>query len=532
VSLQEMRSRSRKVIEDFLQTVVVLDDDAVLEPLSVVEVVNEPDPGISVSLDSDESPSIPRTSRSLEARVVMESFASRGLVCTILSPGTGTIESEPTILASRRADIVVLDWQNRNDDGVKAKEVIRFLTTSDFELGGRLRLIAIYTAETKLDTVQADIAAQLEGFHESNTDGRYVLQGEHSRIVLFRKSEGAHDASNIPAKDLAEKLIDEYVEMANGLLANMAFAALAAIRSDAHRVLARFHGNLDGQVLAHRLLIGPKSDKEYAIDLIGSELHSILLGRRLSDAHGSDEVFEVFLSALDEKGIQFKLFESNKNTTSIKNLTLEEMLGWLRNGKQANDSLGGKDHLYQRMYILFGDDIETGKSKFMEFSRLSALVRESATCHASFSPKLGLGSVVRSAASGYLVCLQPLCDCVRLKDSTRFLFGRRHVDEAMNNFDLVVQQDGHTVCLKLDDTPSEMRVLSFTPDNPPGEIEAQAEAGSSRLLFRSDDEEGLEWIADMRITHVQRLVHRLTTNLTRIGLDEFEWQRRYSESKQ
>ena len=183
-----------------------------------------------------------------------------------------------------------------------------------------------------------------------------------------------------------------------------------------------------------------------------------------------------------------------------------------------------ENKLHERLYVLLEADHQSGLAKHYEFARASALVRESATCGIGWVPRLGLGTIVKNG-EGYLICIQPLCDAVRLKGPTQFIFAPLTIDPA--KFDVVVKSpEGVDTCLRLGAQASLIRTVTFAPDPRLGVIQA-SKKGDSRVFTGSEAQECV-WIADLRTSFAQRMVHRIATNLSRIGLDEFEWQRRHS----
>ena len=59
----------------------------------------------------------------------------------------------------------------------------------------------------------------------------FINKGCHIRLLLKRSSES----------DLPERLIDEFVDLGKGILANVVLGCIATIREETHRMLARFH---------------------------------------------------------------------------------------------------------------------------------------------------------------------------------------------------------------------------------------------------------------------------------------------------
>ena len=154
MSEQTFRDLSKKVVERFLQTVVVLDDGAFMDSPVGVLTVQEPDKNVPIlGEETEDAATSPEASgpftRNLDAQELITNFAERGLVCAVLAPWKDKNGSDATINAARRADIVILDWK-LGDKGEQATSIIRSLIEKDEATGGRLRMIVVYTAEPRL----------------------------------------------------------------------------------------------------------------------------------------------------------------------------------------------------------------------------------------------------------------------------------------------------------------------------------------------------------------------------------------------
>ena len=126
MSEQTFRDLSKKVVERFLQTVVVLDDGAFMRPKVEAGELQAPDENAPILEEEPEetapAPEVPESpEHTLDAQALITNFAARGLVCAVLAPWEGGDGSDATINAARRADIVILDWK-LGDEGKLATE--------------------------------------------------------------------------------------------------------------------------------------------------------------------------------------------------------------------------------------------------------------------------------------------------------------------------------------------------------------------------------------------------------------------------
>ena len=528
---------SREVVANFLQTVVVLDDGAYMDPDEEIGEVVEPNEDESVPEEAEVDAAEPapavaveHSANALDAQALITSFAERGLVCGVLLPWKDGDPAEATVLASRRADIVILDWQ-LGDEGEKATGIIQALLEQDAASGGRLRLVVVYTAKPDLEPIRDAVAMVATSLTATDgLNGALALKGGHTRIVFISKGKTSDIAKTVSESDLAERLITEFVELGSGVLANVALGGIAAVRDETHNVLARFHPGLDAPFLTHRILLVTPDDAEgYAVDLLTSEFQSILHRRNLGRTHAGPEVIGAALKEIIDGGGQFRLMSQKNSDNAPVALTADQLMKLIENGPKGLAEIqgvnaGGANSLAERIYLLRAETVAAGLATHREFARVSANSRERATAPPEWRARLDLGSVVRRG-DDYFVCIQPSCDALRLTEPTQFIFASLHKDEAA--FDLVVQDLADAeVCLKLGPKASNIMTATFAPD------------GASKVVLSSPCNEGgafassagetFAWVCDLRTSIALRFSHRIANDLSRIGLDEFEWQRRFS----
>ncbi len=467
----------------------------------------------------------------LDARTLMTSFAARGVVCTVLAPNAAEDATTETLRASRRADIVILDWQ-LGDEGDRATSIISDLIEDDAKVGGRLRLVVVYTAEPNLNTISASVNDDLDGFSQLERPGNVLaLAKDQTRILFIRKGRSSAISGGIEERDLADRLIDEFVEIGKGLLGNVALACVAAIRDDTHRMLARFHRELDGPYVTHRLLLEwPEDAEDYAVDLVASEFLAVLDGQMIGSAYAGRDALQAALNEREGEGVEFRLMTRTDSEEGSRIVSVSDIMNLIDEGPLGlaaiPDVASGAESqkkLHKRLYLLLSDDLERGVAAHREFARVSAHAREPRSVAPSYRAKLGLGSIVQRGGE-YLICIQPACDAVRLTELTQFLFVPLSRDTSI--FDIVTRDTaGDEICLKVSAKPSHITTISFRPDLATRTVVSEADGGV--WMFESESGEQFIWVGDLKTSFAQRLAHRVARNLSRIGLDEFEWQRRH-----
>ena len=142
-SSEEFKERSLRIAQRFLQTAVVVDDEAYMAldggdgPKGQVVA---PDRKTRPSREGRQDPVGRDASHSLDAASLIGSFSALGVICGVVGPSDATVES------LRQADIVILDWRLQEDDPRRALSLLRELLTEEADRNS-LRLVAIYTGE-------------------------------------------------------------------------------------------------------------------------------------------------------------------------------------------------------------------------------------------------------------------------------------------------------------------------------------------------------------------------------------------------
>ena len=536
-NLQTFQDISKGVVERFLQTVVVLDDGAYMEPDNGQTNIDEPDENASIpendSEEDGEMISSPAAGiNTLDAQTLIAGFAKQGLVCAVLAPRVDELDEDVIVKTSRRADIVILDWQ-LGDHGERATKIIHKIVAEDASAGGRIRMIVIYTASLDLVSVRDAVSEKLPEYESIDRPGKVLaLSTQQSRILFISKGRTSEFSGKIEESQLPIRLVEEFVEITKGILPNVTLGSIAAIREETHRMLARFHRDLDPAYLTHRmLLLSPDDAEAYAVDLLTSEFIATLQENKIGSMYAGKSAIEAALNEHVNDGCKFQIMVKKNSVENAMTILVEDLMKLIDQGPEGladipkmPTSKSHQEKLHERLYLVFSNKICQGLASHREFSRVCAHARERSLMKENFQARLDLGTIVR-LGDEFLVCVQPTCDTLRLQGETQFLFAFLSKNEAQ--FDLMVQDlDGDEAPLKLNAKASSLKAMVFEPDRSTGTvISTTVKEGG---VFESTSGEQIAWLCDLRISFAQRFVHRIATDLSRIGLAEFEWQRRHA----
>jgi hypothetical protein len=544
--LNPLEALSVEVAQRFLQTVIVVDDLATFgEPRPAAPptdtrvdapVADEPHGALLVPVTTEPASGVDQ--HELNAKVLIDAFAEKGLVCAVLRPDKQEDVKKRAGAAARRADIVVFDWIMHRDDGATALRLIDEVLDED-QRSDRMRLLAVYTGEPKLADIATRIERHLaERFQNIKRIDDFRLRIGAINIVVYAKPQQAlaYAGSPLAARvkdeaDLPTELIAEFGRETTGLLRNAAVSALAALREQTHKVLRVFDQPLDAAYLGHRLLLpGPSDAESHIVAVIASELRSVLdqagVGRTL--AMGP---INAWIQVQAAQGADF----AARLRGSTRGDPIEAVSLILRDGiehrtlrKKYKEFAEGADRAATELFAS-PNEAET------QNLRLAKLMM-SRTRYGEPVPRLSLGTVLRTrqgARETYWLCLQPKCDSTRLTSQGRPfpMLRLKRATSKDDEFHIVVL-DSASEYLRLRVRPKayEIQMAHFLPTlTPPGDVAAsQDERG---FFFTGSDGLRYDWVAELKDDYAQKYVNLFAADVARPGIDECEWVRRSAKAK-
>jgi hypothetical protein len=533
------------IVGEFLETALIVDDEggllteadlegesgvAAKEGASVVASRTD----LTLETPSEGSLRAVTANRPLASKTLLDAFADMGVVCSLLAPRKGDEITKRFLRVAARADLLVLDWELHGDLGDTARKLLKAIFAQDASKERkRLRLIAIYTAEPGLVPVMDKIRTDLELPKEALSADGLTLAQDNLRITAFGKPQHESTGAVVGTREISEAdlpatLAGEFAQSTNGLVPAVALAALAAIRNDTHRILQALPADLDIGYLGHRVASSfPEDAQGHLVELIAAEIGSVLsegeVGRRVDLG-----VIEKWLGraiAADPPlvcGSELQPQQSFSGPEMTKLLTiglgLDEKLG--EHTKQGLNEKKLK-HIRKLAARIFANDGAVADESADRFG-LRMAVR---TVYASPKRVLRLGVIVRHDG-GYLICLQPRCDSVRLKvgEPRGFPFLPLKVVQGPEPkpHEFVVQDpdDRSLVRLHIQAKPFNLLVRQFLC-NDNRYVEA-ASAGPGNWEFTDADAASFRWVAELKPEFAQRVAVNLAAGIARVGLAESE----------
>ncbi|WP_024336150.1 response regulator receiver domain [Desulfotignum balticum] len=540
-------NHSKKIIEDFLSTAIIFDDQAyfgdfnpdppkdVVSPAKRKTASQKKEDKNTKEIENKGTEDILKPSHDLNAKMVINSFAKKGILCSVIKPEEQELETlhETVASLSQKSDLIIFDWELSQESGKTAlglvKESMKIFNDSSPQ---QLRLIAIYTGATDINRVFSQIIEELKNeYSVKNVDDRCCQIGACRLLVFSKKAaKTADDVNKIAFEDLADFLIDEYTKMTKGLVSNVVMKSFSAIKQNTHQIINKFSG-LDHPFLTHRTCLPKPEEAENQIaTLISEEIQSLLEEYGV----GNSSNFEV-LKLYFQNQPNDKYYSLNK-LKKDKCLTKQQVLYLLEHGIPSENEnrppilstevLNKKElkKLFQFLTNMYSDSDDENLLD-LKYAALTTLKSK----YSDNFPYLTLGTIVKdmSGEEGYWICIQPGCDSVRLTKDTSFPF-------------LPLSQKGDIHCVIRDSSESltrkkislkfsDCRKSTFSPD--PTSKNIIAFKNENDFFFKNTKENVFKFICEMKPGYAQRLSNKFAANISRVATNNSEWLRRCEEKK-
>lgn len=547
---------SQNIVKDFLQTVILIDDEASFELESEgkekVRKLKKPaktgksEEGNVQKKDSD------RSTHELNAKSVVDSFASVGITCSILRPK----EEEKNLLgnaveAAKRSDVVIIDWMIHGDNGEKAIEIIKNIIDEDSEKD-RLRLIVIYTGETNILKISSEIKSKMKKYlnisEGGDFDDDFTFSYGKLYITVYAKKDvllpEEYKKRAVSFNDLPDILTKEFSRMTAGLVSNVAIGSISAIRKNTHLLLGRLGQEMDPPYLAHRTLLPcPDYAMLHAVDIVSSEFYSLLQNYEVGK-YTDQNMIKAWAKTKEKEGIKFNIKIGNRNVElSSDDLSEIEEKGfaesdWLKSyvdsryasseekAKQKHkDNFEKQAHKdLTKTFCVNEEDPHEVNCKFAILTSIKGHY-----VHSGYEPTLTLGTIVEDDQNKFWLCIQPRCDSVIIEEKRNFLFLPLKVidDEKKFNFVILDIKKGF-IKLRIDYAAYKIKQINFKVRKSNESTIRTSIDTDKQFYFETADGKKLKWISELKDAQAQRIANTFGSNISRVGLDESEWLRRSS----
>ena len=536
----------------FAQTMIVVDDEASLEPIPEQvsnNNVGRPGRGHQVTAAEDEAASSGQGfTHALDAKSLVDKAMEIGLVCSVLKHRREDDQERlktRVLKAAMRVDIVCLDWKIHRNKGKTACFLIKEIVRHDQKQGGRLRLIAIYTGERgwkeNLNEVKDsfDETEQSRMKLEVTEDGIEICSAVGLKIIYLFKKHGTQltgdlEKYQISESELPNRLLQEFSNLSEGLLSSVALETIAKIRDVTHKVVNSFSGDMDGPYFHHRATIRvPDEAEEYAVNIVLSKLSSVIkiqnIGRKIAGKNAIEDRVKSIAGESDKLKLRYK-------KGNILDIPVDGVIQSIINGcDSAYSSIGIRNlklkdfkRNFTSLFANSPDEADILTKRFEVLTSISSHLGDYVGAVQTSRPELDLGAIIIDSNKKYWLCLQASCDSVSLDsdESYAFLFAPLEKDE--NQPDHIVpcgptaNQTHFTGLIVPNKCYTQVKYFEFRPDPETKTVLAERKIRKDSFFFRSAEGWKFTWIAQMKQRRALRIAKDIGRQMTRIGFDEFE----------
>lgn len=508
----------------------------------------------------------------LDISQLLKTFERAKKLCALSNPQYED-DFDNIIEVAQKADVIVLDWKIILDpvEGVIAEEddvdeidtrgafTLRLIKHLLQEKKNEIKLVVIYTGEIELPNIVRSVlnAFEDEGLQQE-TDN--IIGKPNFKIIVAGKPTLKDRLYHTPElrnwiieyNDIHKNILKEFTKMTEGLISNVAIQALTSIRNNSFKLLNIYNKSIDPAFLAHRALLPIVDDAgEILKDSLVTSIKAIL---------DYDEVektcsYSHIASWIEQANLSNKSININSRNLTI---SKKEIKKWQKDGF-LNSFVGiwsnqfpNQPLNYEKLENTYRKEIH--KKDILSFFRpeniqlnnidenFSILTHHKSNFSSpSYIPKLTLGTVIKGQKSNtYWLCIQQKCDSIRIKnkEARRFLFLPLKETNAGKNFNFLYIDNETTIRLQVENDTHSIRTIRFNA-NKNEAVYAQKHGTSDKYFFKpfyykshqdynKKYDENFVWIFDLKDEHAQRIANTYSSKLSRVGLDESEWLRRWS----
>ncbi|WP_227525661.1 response regulator receiver domain [Klebsiella michiganensis] len=562
---------SKEIVSRFLNNVIAVDDQlsfgkaittidsSVNDDFAEFDAASNDVSGLGVV---PQTPLIPAPmDNPLNYQDLSIAFSDKGINCCAFKPDPSRDVNIPNasnriMTGSKHTDITILDWQmdsqfkNNQDsqerDGTLAIASIAKILQHDKEQQGRLRLIVIYTGSPELTGITKVVSDHLNSKGYSNTfeSTKSTFNDDVFKFCHIEVIEKMVDAAQ-----LVDRVITLFTKLTIGLLSNATLSAIGELREKTHHILHTFNKQLDPAYLSHvvGLFSSPQVREkahevafDYATDIISEEIksnlqisQSITNNLNLTRIHdwvdyinseNRDDLFQVKINDGNNISItsdRIKRLLSTESEDTLLNTLSEAPVIMKRNGETIEK--------FKKAKI----QISLNGVEYLPHENLSAIECKrrdlKSLTDSSPLPTIKQGSIVKKSDTEFYMCMQPLCDSVRIQSPTNFIFIKIDRMTAANpKFTHVLRSADDTFMkFKIKPGSKDIHIFKLIPDITTSSIKVIRRDNRLVVCYIKDDEQQAElsWIGEFKNSVAQSIANSLASNISRVGLDTNEWLR-------
>lgn len=520
---------SQRIADDFLSTIVFIDECAYKQ--------------------------VPENDNDFDAKAVTDAFAKKGKICSVFAPEKASdLDNICSMLF--KADAIVLDWRlNIPDDKLQPSTDLETDSDSDDERGqytipliqqivkdagnGKVKLIVVYTGETNLNNICQNLFDRIQSANKQQLNDRLEVRINNVKILVrakYKKGKYSHSGDAlmqlmVKYEELPDFIINEFTSLTTGLLPNFALQAITEIRNSTSKILGVFAKELDPALLGHCSLTCIDGGAEVLSEVFGTAITELINASPID----LNEWVNLWINQIPSTGKEIKLKDvknnqsgkPTENTTRInvsKDLLKNIIVGNFNNIKDISENTYSNKNAPKHasgFYCLNGESEDETNLLFAQLTQNKDLFSIK-----SVVPELTQGVILKDEHECYWLCVSPACDCARIsKDGKNFIFVPIN-KEAADGSPIVLDQN---VIKSVDIHPYSINMWRFSSkeENKP----VKAENDNETYVFTDAEGNKYQWVLTLKRLYAQRITEKLSSQMSRVGLNISEWLRTKGNDK-
>lgn len=519
-SLETLQNRT---CEQFIQSVIIIDDNITSGESASSrdnQSLIEPDDIDPITSGNTTQQPTQANTNEIDSQETIKSFAKHGIACVPYKWNNNYSDLPPVAF---NVDIPIIDWElgiSETKEPLTAEPLIKELLEFNQQM---LRVVIIYTDSPDVAHERIkDLSIRGSKIEEISSTEDYLhltcseKKSSHVSTHIITLEKMDHDM-------LAEKTTSIFKSITTGFLPNAVLAAATATRKATFKLLSMYNSSLDLAALTHYTTLKSSPDnfdqaelyfRDYIAGLISADLHDALL----YDSNFQKIFHKNPLSK--SLSVQQNIWIATKKKATLKEVEPKK-LPKLSDHQSLLDTLGETtaDSYKAGNKFIF---VENNDAKFLEFSHLSS-------CHkrelfSQHRHPLKFGTIVERDNKYYL-CIQPLCDGVRLEIGVNVKFPmvqlyRKGLKSASPTAACSIKIASKLEFLYIPEKPHQQIVnLEFQC------LEKPRDVRTYRNNFVTSKNKKYKWLAELREDFTRSIVHKIANLSSRIGTDQYEWMR-------
>lgn len=489
---------------------------------------------------------VPENDNDFDAQAVTDAFAKKGKICSVFAPENASdLDNICSMLF--KADAIVLDWRlNITDDKSQPNTDLEADSDSDDERGqytipiiqqivedaenGKVKLVVVYTGETDLNNIFQNLFDQIQSANKQQLNDNLEVKINNVKIIVRAKyKEGKYSHSGdalkhfmVKYEELPDFIVNEFSSLTAGLLPNFALQAITEIRNSTSKILGVFSRDLDPAFLGHCSLTCIDEGAELLSEVFGTAITELI------DASSIDlnELINRWLNRVPSTGKEIDLIDTKtKQILVTKDLLKQVISGCFENIKDKSNNTYSENKAKKHssgFYCLNGEFEDETNLLFAQLTQNRDLFSIKPV-----APELTQGTILKDGQNCYWLCVSPACDCARVG-----IEGRNYIfvpinKEPLNGSPVILDQN---MVKCVDVHPYNINMLCFKSNEENKPVKAEYE--NNKYMFSDTEGRQYQWIITLKRLYAQRIAEKLSSQMSRVGVNVSEWLRAKGNDKE